>query len=147
MTDESTTPLEPESTPPEVSAENPAASAETATHVVDAPEPPAAPVPPAAPPYTPPAPPSPVTGIGFTPAPKSRIVAGVLGILLGGFGVHKFYLGYQKEGLIMLAGSLLWIVDLGWISWLVGFVEGVIYLTKSDEEFYNTYVAGSKTWF
>ena len=40
---------------------------------------------------------------------KSKLVAGLLGIFLGGFGVHKFYLGYTKEGIIMLA---VWLVGL-----------------------------------
>ena len=30
---------------------------------------------------------------------------------------------------------------------LVGLIEGIIYLTKSDEEFYNTYQVGKKPWF
>src|SRR5437762_10990739 len=36
-----------------------------------------------------------------------KIAAGILGIVLGGFGIHKFILGYQKEGLTMLLVSVL----------------------------------------
>ena len=74
---------------------------------------------------------------------KSKVVAGVLGILLGGLGVHKFYLGYTKEGIIQLVVTL---VTCGAAS-LVGLIEGIIYLTKSDAEFEATYVQGRKGWF
>jgi TM2 domain-containing membrane protein YozV len=100
------------------------------------------PPPPSGEPYAPPAPAAARGGA----AEKNKLVAGVLGILLGGLGVHKFYLGYTKEGLIMLAGNLLWIVGMGWVPNVVGLVEGVMYLFKSDQEFYDTYVVGSKPW-
>ncbi len=74
-------------------------------------------------------------------ASGKRVTAGVLAILLGGLGVHKFYLGYTKEGVIQL---LLCCVG---VSGIIGLVEGVIYLTKSDEEFDATYVTGRKGWF
>lgn len=74
---------------------------------------------------------------------NKKVTAGVLGILLGGFGIHKFYLGYQKEGIIQL---ILTIVTCGAAS-LVGFIEGIIYLTKTDEDFYQTYQVGRKPWF
>ena len=35
----------------------------------------------------------------------------------------------------------------GWVVWVIGLIEGIIYLTKSDEEFYNTYQVGKKPWF
>ena len=86
---------------------------------------------------------------------NKKILAGVLAIVLGAFGIHKFILGYQKEGIILLAISLVGIVlsciGIGvfiiWITGLVGLVEGIIYLTKSDAEFYNTYQVGKKPWF
>ena len=80
---------------------------------------------------------------------KNRIVAGVLGILLGFLGIHKFYLGYKKQGLIMLLVSIL--TSWTWIGppiiWTIGLIEGILYLLKSDEEFYATYVQGKKKWF
>ena len=72
---------------------------------------------------------------------EKKLVAGLLGILLGGFGVHKFYLGYTKEGIIQI---LLSFVCVGGI---IGLVEGIIYLTKSDQEFVDTYITGKKGWF
>lgn len=74
---------------------------------------------------------------------NKKVLAGVLAILLGGFGVHKFILGYTKEGLIQIAITL---VTCGMGS-LLSFIEGIIYLTKSDEEFYQTYQVGKKGWF
>ncbi len=108
--------------------------------------PPPPPPPPAAPSapqpgYAPPTAPPPATG------DKSKIVAGVLGILLGWLGIHKFYLGYVKEGLILAGVTLITFGTLSWVSSLVGLVEGIIYLTKTDEEFRNTYVVGRKPWF
>lgn len=73
---------------------------------------------------------------------NKKVVAGVLAILLGVFGVHKFYLGYTKEGIIQLILGLLC-----GIGGVIGLIEGIIYLTKSDEEFYQTYQIGQKTWF
>ena len=86
---------------------------------------------------------------------NKKILAGILAIILGSFGVHKFILGYQKEGFILLGvtivGFVLSCIGVGvfivWITMIIGIVEGIIYLTKSDEEFYNTYQAGSKPWF
>ena len=73
---------------------------------------------------------------------KQKVVAGILGILLGGWGVHKIYLGYNKEGIITLI--LFFFCGIGSI---IGLIEGIIYLTKSDEEFKATYVDGQKPWF
>jgi TM2 domain-containing membrane protein YozV len=75
------------------------------------------------------------------PGAEKKVVAGILAILLGGFGVHKFYLGYTKEGVIQLLLSLVC------IGGLIGIIEGILYLTKSDEEFVATYVNGRKGWF
>ncbi len=86
---------------------------------------------------------------------NKKVLAGILAIILGSLGVHKFILGYNKEGGILLgitiAGIILSCVGIGvfvvWITSLIGLVEGIIYLTKSDEEFYNTYQVGKKPWF
>lgn len=86
---------------------------------------------------------------------NKKILAGILAIILGSLGIHKFILGYQKEGFILLGVTLVgWVlmcvgvgIFLVWITGLIGLIEGIIYLTKSDEEFYNTYQAGQKPWF
>ena len=84
------------------------------------------------------------------PGAEKKMVAGILAILLGAFGVHKFYLGYQKEGIIMLIVGLVGFVLCGiptMVASIIGIVEGVMYLTKSDAEFVATYVTGRKPWF
>ena len=73
---------------------------------------------------------------------SKRIVCGVTGILLGSLGVHKFILGYTKEGIIQLLLSF----ACG-IGGVIGLIEGIIYLTKSDDEFVQTYQMGHKGWF
>lgn len=78
------------------------------------------------------------------------MLAGILGIVLGAYGVHKFILGYKKEGIIMAVIGVV-----GWflcgiptlVTWIVGIIEGIMYLTKSDEEFENTYIKNQKPWF
>ena len=76
-----------------------------------------------------------------------KIVAGILAILVGSLGVHKFMLGYTTEGLIMLLCTVLTCGILGVAMSVVGIVEGIMYLTKSDEEFAQTYIMGKKPWF
>ena len=78
-----------------------------------------------------------------TPGSEKKIVAGILGILLGGFGAHRFYLGDTKGGLIRLAIS---VVTCG-AGGLIGLIEGIIYLTKSDADFVQTYLVEKKEWF
>ena len=80
-----------------------------------------------------------------------KLAAGLCGILLGGLGIHKFILGYQNEGIIML---VIWLVGLiffcgipSMVISVIGIIEGVMYLTKSDEEFTQTYIMGKKPWF
>tara|TARA_R110002051_G_scaffold120997_3_gene194178 strand:+ start:19274 stop:19714 length:441 start_codon:yes stop_codon:yes gene_type:complete len=81
---------------------------------------------------------------------NKKLMAGLLAIFLGWLGIHKFILGYKTEGIIMLVIGVV-----GWffcgipttVVWVVGVVEGIIYLTKSDEEFYETYQANKKPWF
>ena len=74
---------------------------------------------------------------------SKRIIAGILAILFGTLGIHKFILGYTTQGIIHIVASALTCGAFG----IVGFIEGIIYLTKSDEEFINTYQNNQKTWF
>jgi len=74
---------------------------------------------------------------------NKKVIAGILAIVLGGFGVHKFILGYTKEGIIQIIVTF---VTCG-IGSLIGLIEGIIYLTKSDEEFYETYQKNERPWF
>ena len=72
-------------------------------------------------------------GIGVTPSGKSRLAAGLFGIFLGGFGVHKFYLGRVVWGVVYILFCWTFIPS------LIGFIEGIIYLTMSDEAFAQKY--------
>ena len=113
---------------------------------------------------------------GVMGSDKTKVVAGLLGIFLGWAGVHKFYLGIKRPATIQLAvgggglvlalivaniflalgifgigvfiGLLLYAV--GYIALMAagifGLVEGIIYLTKSDEDFQSIYVTGQKQW-
>lgn len=113
----------------------------------------------------------PVTPMPMQPAPQhgvatqmpgaeKKLAAGLCGILIGGLGIHKFVLGYQQEGIIMLSVNLVSLIllmiscgilfPLIFVSMgvgIVGLIEGIIYLTKSDEEFVQTYVLNKKPWF
>lgn len=81
---------------------------------------------------------------------KSKIAAGLLALFLGALGVHKFYLNYTLAGVITLAINVLGIIVFPPISLIVCIltaIEGLIYLTKSDEAFQNTYVYAKREWF
>lgn len=86
---------------------------------------------------------------------KDKLVAGLLAIFVGGLGIHKFYLGYNTAGGIMLGLTLSGIcfsfIIIGilwaWIPGAIALIEGIIYLTKSDADFQNTYVLHKKEWF
>ena len=80
---------------------------------------------------------------------KSRVAAGLLAIFCGILGFHKFYLGYISAGIIMflLTFFLWWTIVVPLAMLLVSIIEGVMYLTKSDEEFQRIYVQSQKDWF
>jgi TM2 domain-containing membrane protein YozV len=117
-----------------------------------APPPPPAPDPAISVPPPPPAPPPPYGAsaaayAGTAPPESKKVLAGILGILLGSLGIHKFVLGYTKEGVIMLLITVLTCGLGSIVTGVIGLVEGIIYLTKSDEEFVQTYQVGRKGWF
>ena len=78
-----------------------------------------------------------------------KITAGILAILLGGLGIHKFILGYRSAGLIMLLVSILGAILIipAVVMSIIGLVEGIIYLTKDDEDFVRQYIDQEKAWF
>ena len=78
---------------------------------------------------------------------NKKIICGVFAIILGCLGIHKFVLGYQKEGIIMLLVSVLTCgIGAGFMA-IIGLIEGIIYLTKSDADFFQTYQVGKRGWF
>ncbi|BAY27227.1 hypothetical protein NIES2100_70490 [Calothrix sp. NIES-2100] len=82
---------------------------------------------------------------------SKQLMAGYCGIIFGGFGVHKFILGYSPEGFIMLVISVVGgTFTYGFtflIMQLLGLIEGMIYLNKNPEEFVNTYFINKQGWF
>lgn len=85
---------------------------------------------------------------------KDKTTAGLLAIFLGGLGIHKFYLGYTGPGLVFLLTNTVGFA----VTWIllctpnlalgvIAVIEGIIYLTKSDEEFQQLYVVQKKKWF
>lgn len=74
---------------------------------------------------------------------EKKIAAALLGIFLGTFGANKFFLGYINEGIIQI---VLNIVTCG-IATVVPLIEGIIYLTMSDQQFDDTYIKNKKAWF
>ncbi|MBO9713746.1 TM2 domain-containing protein [Sphingomonas sp.] len=81
---------------------------------------------------------------------KSRISAALLAFFLGALGIHKFYLDRNGAGLVMLLISLAGIAVAGVPSGLmalIGIIEAILYLVRSDAEFDRLYVQGNKSWF
>jgi len=92
------------------------------------------------------------------PVESKKIMAALTAILVGIFGIHKFVLGYNKEGIIYLVTNIVIIPILGaltcgfgfslyFVTFVIPLIEGIIYLTKSDEDFMNTYQLNKKAWF
>jgi TM2 domain-containing membrane protein YozV len=87
---------------------------------------------------------------------SKKIAAGICGILLGALGVHKFILGLNSGGAIMVSiyfgclvtGMCLFVPILGCIAVsIIGVIEGIMYLTKTDEEFFQSYYIEKRQWF
>ncbi len=77
---------------------------------------------------------------------KDRTTAALLAIFIGGLGIHKFYLGGQKQktaGIIQIVVTLL---TCGFGA-VIPLIEGILYFTKDDNQFQYEYVQGGKDWF
>jgi TM2 domain-containing membrane protein YozV len=89
----------------------------------------------------------PMVESNLTEASNKKLAAGLLAIFLGSLGVHKFVLGYNTAGLIMLLVTVLTCGIAGFVMGVIGIIEGIIYLTKTPEEFESIYIQNSKEWF
>lgn len=81
---------------------------------------------------------------------KSKVAAGVLAIVLGTYGGHQFYLGNTGSAVIRLVVSLVGILLIGiptLVMAVIAIIEGIKYLTMSDESFDEAYVSNKKAWF
>lgn len=91
-----------------------------------------------------------MTKLNFNYATK-QLLSGYTAIILGGFGIHKFILGYTAEGILTLIISIMG----GYFSYgftflimqMIGLIEGMIYLSKSYEEFIDNYFMHKQGWF
>lgn len=87
---------------------------------------------------------------------SNRIAAGLLAIFLGNLGIHKFIMGYPAEGAILLvlnlacfvSGCIIVVPFVGCLAIsVIVLIEGILYLTKTDEEFNQMYVVNRRPWF
>jgi len=77
------------------------------------------------------------------PGAEKKLVAGLLAIFVAPLALHKFYLGYTKEDII----QIIIVFCTCFLGGFISIIEGVIYLSKSDEDFVNTYIKNKKGWF
>ena len=84
-------------------------------------------------------------------ASRDHVAAGLLALLLGVFGVHKFYLGYNAQGFTLLAltviGGLFTFGLVAGVVWIIAIIEAIGYFSKSQSEFEQIYVYGKREWF
>lgn len=116
---------------------------EPAGQPVPPPVPPATPVTPQPPPYVQPSggyvpQPNYVPPPAYDPTAKSKLAAGLLGIFLGAFGVHRFYLGFNNIAIAQLAVGVMGLILLPFTCGLIfmgasiwGLVDGIMILTGS----------------
>jgi len=83
----------------------------------------------------------------YADAASKKVAAGVCAIVIGSLGIHKFILGYTTAGVITILVTFLTCGIGGAVMHVIGLIEGIMYLTKSDEEFYRMYIANRKEWF
>ena len=81
-----------------------------------------------------------MSSLSETEISNKKLVAGLTGIFLGAFGVHKFILGYTKPAVIMLVASLL-TCGVGY------FVFQVIYISVFQHRFYFLYIFRFLFWY
>lgn len=72
-----------------------------------------------------------------------KLLCGLMGIFFGSLGIHRFLLGDVAGGIWRIVISF---VTCG-VGSIIGFIEGIIYLTRSDPEFYQIYMVDKKAWF
>jgi len=80
----------------------------------------------------------------------NHVIAGLFGIFLGGFGIHKFYMGYQKDGLTYLLTFVFGFILCGIPSVIIaviGIIEGIIYLSSTQQEFERKYILNRHNLF
>lgn len=72
---------------------------------------------------------------------KNRTTAAILGILLGAYGAHKFYIGETKMGVIYLIVTLITCGALGIVFWILALIDSIKWLQMPDDETFNASIA------
>ena len=90
-------------------------------------------------------------GVAIPLMHKSHVVAALLAIFGGVFGIHKFYLGYYQTAFTMMAVSIVGgIVSFGLaaaVVWVVAIIEGATYASRTQAQFEEAYVRDRRDWF
>ncbi len=83
------------------------------------------------------------------PGADKKIICGVIALIphTGIWGIHKFIQGNTGAGVARILITVLTCGIGGVVMWIIGLIEGIIYLTMSDEEFVRTYILNKKGWF
>ena len=88
-----------------------------------------------------------MASLSDTELSNKKLAAGLLGIFLGALGIHKFVLGFNTPAIIMLVLTIATCGFAGFVMGIIGLIEGIIYLTKTPEEFKEIYIDGQREWF
>jgi TM2 domain-containing membrane protein YozV len=86
-------------------------------------------------------------GVNKADVNSKKILAGIMALIFGALGVHKFILGMTWTGITMLLITVLTCGFGGIFMQVIGWVEGIVYLTKSDEDFHRIYMVEQRSWF
>ena len=79
------------------------------------------------------------------PSGRSRGIAGLLALLLGAIGVHYFYIGKTNACVIFLLATLLTCGGLGIVTQIISIIQGILFLTTSQQEFEARWVNSPST--
>ncbi len=94
---------------------------------------------------------TPMSNFSDSEISNKKLAAGLTGIFLGHLGIHKFILGYTTPGIIMIVVAYVGGFFTCGASWVVisiiGLIEGIIYLSKTNSEFEAMYLDSDKSWF
>ena len=70
---------------------------------------------------------------------KNKLIAGILGILFGGIGAQKYYMGSWGWGIVFTAAVILTMGFAGIVTGIISLIEGIMFLVMSEETFAEKY--------
>jgi len=80
----------------------------------------------------------------YMPNAKSKLAAGILGILVGFLGIHNFYLGFTGKAIAQLLITVVSIGTLSWVSAVWGLVEGILILVSKPGDKWHKDARGAE---